>query len=118
MRKGERKRPDIYNDPLLAMSPEDKNQLRTILVSPVYVKLMRFVERYRPSSNCPKAGTQDRDQFSNDRANARLAEMRGWDLHVASIFSALSDVTLSKTETEPTYPDNAALNIGPKEIKE
>ena len=116
MKKGEKKAPDIYNDPLLVMTPEEKAMIRQSLTSPVYVKLMRFVERYKPSCNCRGAGSGERDAFSNDRANARLGEIRGWELHLASIFRALSDTPAPSTETEPTYPSSGVLSVEPTTV--
>lgn len=114
MKKGTRKKPDIYNDPLLFLSPEEKAELRKILVSPVYVKLMRYVERYKPPANCSLAGSRDRDAFSNDRANARLGEIRGWELHIAGIFSALTDAPILRSTSEPTYPMSGTMNLEPQ----
>ena len=116
MKKGERRAPDIYNDPLLVLTPEEKAMIRQILVSPVYVKLMRYVERFKPSSNCAAAGSGIRDAFSNDRANARLGEIRGWEYHLAGIFRALSDATPPSAETEASYPASGVLGIEPTNI--
>jgi len=114
MKKGERKTPDIYYDPLARFTPEEKATLRQILVSPVYVKLLRVVEGFKPSSNCGMAGSTGRDAFSNDRANARLGEIRGWELHIAAIYRALTDAPQPRTETEPSYPLSGTMQLEPK----
>ena len=114
MKKGERRTPDIHNDPLLVMTPDEKAEIRRILVSPVYVKLMRFVERFKPSSNCTGGGSHQRDAFSNDRANARLGEIRGWEQHLGAIFSALNDAPIQRTETEAKFPTSGMLDTEPK----
>jgi len=114
MKKGERKNPDIYYDPLARLSPDEKARLRQILVDPVYVKLLRVVEGMKPSSNCSKAGTGERDAFSNERANARLGEIRGWELHIAAIFRALTDAPPIQTETDTSFPDSGMLSIVPR----
>jgi hypothetical protein len=117
MKKGERKAPHIFNDPLLVLTPEEKSTLRAFLASPVYVKLMRYAERFKPSANCGKAGTGERDQFSNDRANARLGEIRGWELHIAAIFSALHDAPKVQTETDASFPSSGMLRTEPTDVK-
>lgn len=114
MKKGERKKPDIYFDPLARLGPEEKQKLRGLITDPTYLKLMRIIEAFRPSSNVPKAGTGDRDAFSNDRANFRLGEQRGWDLHITAIFAALNDAPQRQTTTEANYPASAAINLEPQ----
>ena len=114
MKKGEKKTPEIYNDPLAVMTPEEKQRARSILVDPVYVKLMRIVERYKPSSNCAMAGSGTRDDFSNDRANARLGEIRGWEFHIAAIYRHLSDAPQAKEEVQARYPDSGTMHLEPQ----
>ena len=114
MKKGERKKPDIYFDPLAKFLPEEKAKLRMILVDPTYVKWLRIVEGKKPSSNCALAGTGNRDAFSNDRANARLGEIRGWELHTAAMYWALTDAPPPRIETESSYSNAAAMNLEPR----
>lgn len=82
--------PEIFADHLAAFTPQELEQLRQLLTSPVYLKLLSIAECMRPSANCMGAGSGQRDAFSNDRANARLAEIRGWDMHKSALFAALN----------------------------
>lgn len=107
-------KPDIYFDPLARLIPEEKARLRAILTDPTFVKMLRIAEGMKPSSNCTNAGSAARDAFSNDRANARLGEIRGWELHMAAIYRVLADNPPVKSETEATYPDSGAMNLEPK----
>ena len=114
MKKGERKKPDIYYDPLARLTPDEKQRLRALITDPVYVKLMRIVEGKKPSSNCANAGSVARDAFSNDRANARLGEIRGWEMHIMAIYMALTDAVAPRTEIETSFPDSASINLEPR----
>lgn len=114
MKRGEKKIPDIYNDPFAVLSPEDKARLRGIITDPLYVKMLRIVERYKPSANCDKAGSLSRDEFSNERANARLGEIRGWELHIAACFTALTDTVIRREAPEPSFPNSGALDLTPR----
>lgn len=110
MKKGEKKMPDIWADPFAAVGPDDKAWLRTILVDPRFVRMMKIAERSRPSSNCKLGGSGDRDAFSNERAAIRLGEMRGWDSHMVAIFQVLTDRPAPKATVEPTYPESGAID--------
>lgn len=99
--------PDIYADRLAAMSPEDKQQLRSFLASPLYVKFLRIVACRKPSANCTGAGSLTRDQFSNDRANARLAEIRGWELYEAAMFFVMTEEPkVPRTAVDEDFPES------------
>jgi hypothetical protein len=110
MKKGEKKTPDIHYDPFATLGPDDKAWLRGVLVDPRYVRMLRIIQRWRPSSNCKLAGSNDRDAFSNERASARLAEMRGWDAYEMAIFQVLTDKPASKASVEPSYPESGAID--------
>lgn len=84
-------KPDIYADRLAALSPEERAGLRTLLIDPLYLKLLRMVAVFKPSSNCVNCGSTQRDAFSDARANARLGEIRGWEQHEAAILLALNE---------------------------
>ncbi len=116
MKKVKAKQPEseIYYDPLARFAPEERAKLRTILADPTYMKWMRIVEGMKPSSNCSLAGTGARDSFSNDRANARLGEIRGWEFHTAAMYRALADAPVTKAETDATFPDSGAINLEPR----
>lgn len=105
MKKGERKAPDIHLDPFASLGPEEKTWLRGILVDPRYVKMMRIIQKWKPSSNCKLGGSGDRDAFSNERAAIRLGEMRGWDAYEVAIFQVLTDRPAPTRQPEPTYPE-------------
>ena len=53
-------------------------------------------------------------QDDEDRANARLGEIRGWELHIAAIYRALTDAPQPRTETEPSYPLSGTMPLEPK----
>lgn len=105
--------PDIYYDPMAKLLPEEKAKLRSILADATYVKWLRIVEGQKPSSNCANAGSAGRDAFSNDRANARLGEIRGWEMHTAAMYLALAEPRPARTETESTFPASGAINLEP-----
>ena len=110
MKKGEKKTPVIHYDPFAALGPDDKAWLRTILVDPRYVKMLRIIQKWRPSSNCKLGGSGDRDEFSNERAAIRLGEMRGWDAYEVAIFGVLTDRAAPKTAVEPTFPESGMID--------
>ena len=110
MKKGEKKRPTIVRNPFAVLTPKDKEYLRGVLTNPTYLKMMGIIQKFRPSSSCKMAGSRERDQFANERANARLAEMRGWDAYEVAIFAILSDTPLPKAPEEASYPDSGRLD--------
>jgi len=116
MKKGEKQAPRIFHDPRLLLTPDNKAALRTLLTSADYIKLLQVVAGMRPSSNCSLAGSGSRDQFSNERAAARLNEMRGWDLYQMAIFSVLSDKPLPTMLIPKDFPDEGTFQheITPK----
>lgn len=106
--------PDIYFDPMAKLVPEERAKLRGILSDPTYVKWLRIVEGQKPSSNCPTAGSGTRDAFSNERANARLGEIRGWEMHTAAMYLALAEPRQPRTETESTFSAGGSINLEPR----
>ena len=98
----------------LVLSPQEKERIRAFLYGADWLKLSAIVEQMRPSANCTNAGSHGRDAFSNDRANARLGEMRGWDLHKTAIEFAVRTEAPKPLEVEPTFPDEGTLVIEPK----
>lgn len=114
MKNGEKKKPDVYFDPMARLTPEEKQKLRALITDPTYVKLLRIVEGKKPSSNCANAGSGARDAFSNDRANARLGEIRGWELHIAAIYLVLTDNPQPRVESEPNFPEAGLMNLEPR----
>lgn len=105
-------RPEIYADRLAALSPNERAQLRALLTAPLYLKLLRMVAVFKPSSNCKNCGSGQRDEFSDARANARLGEIRGWELHEAAIFLALNEPPEVKTAVQETFPDEGRADAG------
>jgi hypothetical protein len=101
--------PQIYADRLAVLTPEERAQLRAFIGSDLYAKLLRIAECLKPSANCKDAGSGVRDQFSNDRANARLSEIRGWELFQVAIFYTLREPEQIKVEPEETFPDAGLL---------
>lgn len=99
----------IYADRLARLTPQERDQLRAFISSDLYGKLMSIVECMKPSPNCTGAGSKERDAFSSERANARLAEILGWELHRNSIFMALVEPQAIRTNPEETFPDSGLL---------
>lgn len=114
MKKGEKKTPHIFYDRLASLKPEERQQLRDVLTSPLWVKFLRIIEGQKPSANCAGAGSQSRDAFSNDRANARLGEIRGWELFQHSMFAALKDAPDRRAEPEDNFPEAGAIRLEPR----
>lgn len=108
------KRPIIRATPLEVLSPREKAQLRQFMESGVYLKLLSIVESMKPSSHCSKAGSTERDAFSNERANARLGEIRGWELHTTALYMALATPKKIKSFIEETYPDSGRIDHNPE----
>jgi hypothetical protein len=99
----------IYADRLERLSQHERDQLRVFISSDLYAKLMSIVECAKPSPNCTNAGSKERDAFSSERANARLGEILGWELHRNSIFMALLEPQAIRTSPEETFPDSGLL---------
>lgn len=81
--------PDLLPERISRFSPQELEQLRLILSNPVYQKLLAVAECAKPSPSCRGAGSAERDAFSDARASARLAEIRGWELHRTALVYAL-----------------------------
>lgn len=94
--------PTIIRDKLAVFSPAELEKIRALLTSPEYLKLLSLAECMKPSANCAGAGAGQRDAFSNDRANARLGEIRGWELHQVALLAALAP-KIARTSTEENY---------------
>ena len=107
--------PDILADKLAAFTPTEIGQLRKTLESPLYLRLLSIAETVRPSANCARAGSGERDQWSGERATARLGEMRGWELHKAAIFAVLYPEP-KREATEESYQP-AEVSVQPETKK-
>lgn len=106
--------PEISYNPLLRLSPDERASIRSILESPLWIKYMSVAAKYKPSPFCALAGAEQRDAFSNDRANARLGELRGWISHEKANFVALMEPAELKKFTEESYPDEGRLPLTDK----
>lgn len=106
-------KPDIYADRISRLSPEQRARLRAMLLDPLYVQFLRIVAGFKPSSNVSKAGSGDRDQFSDARCNARLGEIRGWELYEAAIFLALNEPPQIKQQVSEVFQAADADWAGP-----
>lgn len=98
-------KPHIVKDMFARLSPAEKAELRIILESPVYRKMLSIVANFKPSPNCTKAGSSERDAFSNERANARLGELRGWELYEMALFAAINTPEQIEKMAEEEFPD-------------
>lgn len=85
-------------------SPQEIDSLTRIMNTPEFQKLEAVVESMRPSANCTGAGSSARDAFSSERANARLGEIRGWEIHRAAYWAALKPKAEPKHLTENYQP--------------
>ncbi len=81
--------PVAFKGELSDLSPQEVAELRAILTSPVWLKLDAIIQTAKPSPHAANMGSTSRDEFSNDRANAKLGEMRGWELFRAAIYSSI-----------------------------
>lgn len=104
--------PDIYADRFAKFSPEELGEIRAILTSRVYIKLMRVVACVKPSAHCKNTGSGERDEFSDARANARLGEIRGWEQYEGAIFLAIQAPKDIKKAVQETFPDSARVDAG------
>lgn len=100
-----RETPHVYADRLAKLTAEERGELRTVLTSKTFIKLLRICECMKPSAHIKNGGSGDRDQFSDARTNARLGELRGWELYQAAIFLAISEPAAIKSSASETYPD-------------
>lgn len=103
-------RPDIYADRLAKLSPDERARIRTMLTDPLFVRFLRIVAVFKPSSNCVNAGSMTRDSFSDARANARLGEIRGWEYYEAAMYLALNEPPEVKKSAEETFPDEGRVD--------
>lgn len=107
----------VAANPLAVLTPAERQQLRDVMASPAYQKLLSLAENFKPSAHCANAGSGARDAFGNDRANARLGEIRGWDLHVTALFAALNPPEEIKQALQETWPDEARVDFEPMPSK-
>lgn len=106
--------PDVFADRLAAFTAGELELLRQALTSPAYLKLLSIAECAKPSANCQGAGSGARDAFSDARANARLGEMRGWEMHRNALLAALSP----KVERTPTTEEFQPVDQQPADQPE
>lgn len=79
----------IQPDPTVQFTPMEMQSMRELFQSPAYFKLQQLVETMRPSANLTNGGSGSRDAFSHERVNARLGEIRGWEMHRGAIHAVL-----------------------------
>jgi hypothetical protein len=103
-------KPEIYADRLAELTPEERAKLRSMLNDPTWMKLLRMVAVFKPSSNVTNGGSGGRDAFSDARANARLGEIRGWELHELAIFLALNEPKEVKQAVQESFPDEGRVD--------
>lgn len=111
-------KPKIKKDPFASLTPGEKAELRAMLESPVYRKMISIVENFKPSPNCANAGSGSRDDFSNERANARLGEIRGWEMHEMALFAAVNTPEQVKSMVEENFPDSGVLGHDDRDLPE
>lgn len=113
----------IKKNPFAVLSPEEKGQLRAMLESPVFQKMLSIITCAKPSSNCALAGSGNRDAFSGERATARLGEMRGWELYETALFAAINTPEEISKFVEESFPDSGLPGFdnreppAPKKVK-
>jgi hypothetical protein len=108
--------PHVYLDRMEKLSPVDLAKIRTFLTSPEWVRFLRVIAANKPSSNVAGGGSRDRDAFSDARTNARLGEIRGWELYEHAIFLALNEPKAIRKAPEEDYPEAGLLQTGPAPV--
>lgn len=103
-------RPDIYADRLSKLSPEERAKIREMVTDALFVKFLRIVAVFKPSSNCANCGSTTRDAFSDARANARLGEIRGWEFYEGAMFLALNEPPQVKQAAKETFPEEGRVD--------
>lgn len=104
---------DLTPDFETKFSPDDRAKLRAIISDPLYLKLLRVVNKMKPSPNCAGAGSGQRDAFSNERANARLGEIRGWELHQVAILAVINEKLDQPKPATDEFTSAGALDLEP-----
>ena len=99
------KAPHIYAERIKKLSPEQLGKIREFLSSPEWVLFLRVIASAKPSPNVANGGSHLRDAFSDARTNARLGEIRGWELYETAIFMALMEPKEIKKALAEEYPD-------------
>jgi len=108
--KKPKEKPHIFAERFAKLSPQERTQLRAFIESPLYLKMLRIASVFKPSANCTGTGSGTRDQFSDARANARLGEIRGWEMYEASIFLALNEPAELKQAIQESFPDEGRVD--------
>ncbi len=109
--------PQILADRLAQLSPTELEAIRKILTSPTYLKLLSMAECMKPSANVAGGMASQRDAFSDSRANTRLAEIRGWEMHNAAILAAIAPKVAKETLSEDWQLDDPSEPKKPKSKK-
>lgn len=108
---------ELYTDRFSQLSADEKAQLRTFISSGVYEKYLRAIAAFKPSANCGSTGSGTRDAFSNERASARLSELKGWEQHEAALYAVLNEPEKIIQEPETEYPDAGLMLSEPPPLK-
>jgi len=112
--------PDIYAERWEALTPDERAQIRAYITHPLYLKFLRIVECKRPSSIVLSGGADPTktDEHTMIRAGIRLAEQRGWDLHIAAIYLALNEPPEIQSAAEETFPASGRVDHGWDQVPE
>lgn len=105
-----KEKPTIYAERFTKLSPTDRAKLRAFIESPLYLQMLRIAAVFKPSANCTGTGSGKRDEFSDARANARLGEIRGWEMYEAAIFLALNEPAELKQAVQESFPDEGRVD--------
>lgn len=103
------KLPDLSAERIAELTPQEIAEIRAFLSSASWQKALRIINRKKPSPNCAGAGSTQRDAFSNERANARLGEIRGWEMHEMAIFAAFFEIPKPPPVESADFPDTGNL---------
>lgn len=102
--------PHVIANRLAKLTPQEREEVRAFLLSRTWLKLHSIVACMKPSPHCKNAGSGERDQFSDARANARLGELRGWEMFEGAIALAILEPAVIKTAVAETFPDSARVD--------
>jgi hypothetical protein len=109
--------PDIFADRLAALSVDEKKFIREILTNPVFIKALRIADCQKPSSFHSGCLT---DNVSPEHASLasviKLSEIRGWELHLASMYLLMAPVIQRRQEVSEQFANEGRLDTEPATV--
>lgn len=93
---------DIYADRLAQLTQPEREQLKQIMTSDLFVKFLRIVECKKPSAHLPSICIDGNVAL---RSTIVLSKIAGWEEHQSAMLSALLDPVPAKQKVVPNYPN-------------